>query len=186
MSHQKKKIVFLCLLLVVSGGWIALASRQTAVQKAEDRGQTTDNSAVLRPPPSVLRDPSSFSNDPPVSASPGGSLGNGELFFRMMLSVGLIIGLGAAALYLSKKVLPKVAHTPGKEVHVLETAYLGPRKMLHLVEVGGQRLLIASTSDRITMLAGVPNTIDGVPGPLPVRETWPDLSNQALGEVVKS
>ncbi len=91
----------------------------------------------------------------------------------MMLSVGLIVGLGAAAFYLSKRVLPKVAHAPGKEIHVLETAYLGPRKTLHLVEVGGQRLLIASTSDCITMLA-------------PIRETWSELSSQELGEAGKA
>ncbi len=91
----------------------------------------------------------------------------------MMLSAGLIIGLGVAALYLSKRVLPKVTHSPGKEIHVLETAHLGPRKTLHLVEVGGQRLLIASTSDRITMLA-------------PVHEPWPDQANQGLGEAAKT
>ncbi len=156
----------LCAVLVVSAGWIALASRQTAEQKTEDEGQRTDDSTVIQ-------GPSSFLNDSRLSTSPGVGLGNGELFFRMMLSVGLIIALGAAALYLSKRVLPKVTHAPGKEIHVLETAYLGPRKTLHLVEVGGQRLLIASTSDRITMLASVP-------------EPWPDLANQELGEAVKT
>jgi flagellar biogenesis protein FliO len=173
VSHQKKKIVFLCLLLVVSGGWIALASRQTTIQKTPDGGQKTEDSAAVRSPSAVLRDPPSFLNDPRLPASGGGSLGNGELFFRMMLSVGLIIGLGTAALYLSKRVLPKVGHAPGKEIHVLETAYLGPRKALHLVEIGGRRLLIASTNDCITMLASV-------------QETWSDLSSQEFGEAVKT
>jgi flagellar biosynthetic protein FliO len=101
------------------------------------------------------------------------SLGNGELFLKMMLSIVLVIGLGGAALYLSRKVLPRVANAPGKEIHVLETACLGPRKALHLVEVGGQRLLIASTNDNVTMLAHV-------------TDAWLDVSRQELGEAVKA
>ncbi len=161
------------MVLVVSAGWIALASRQSAGQKIEDRGQATEDGGQKTVPSSAAEAPPSFLNDPRLSTSPGAGLGNGELFFRMMLSVGLIIGLGAAGLYLSKRVLPKVAHAPGKEIHVLETAYLGPRKALHLVEVGGQRLLIASTNDRIAMLASM-------------HEAWPDLANQELGEAAKA
>lgn len=162
----------LCVVLVVSGGWIALASRQTAQPVVGSRpsivGEDQDATTQARPT-TDYRLPTTLLEGP----SPGGGLGNSELFFRMMLSVGLIVGLGAAAFYLSKRVLPKVAHAPGKEIHVLETAYLGPRKTLHLVEVGGQRLLIASTSDCITMLA-------------PIRETWSELSSQELGEAGKA
>jgi len=121
---------------------------------------------------SVPRD-STFSSDSDLSSSPGFSLGNGELFFKMMLSVGLVLGLGGAALYLSRRVLPKVTLRSGKEIHILETACLGPRKALHLVEVGGQRLLIASTSDHVTMLA-------------PLNDTWLDLSKPQLEETVKA
>jgi flagellar biogenesis protein FliO len=174
MGHQKKKIGFLCLLLVVSGGWIAVASRQerpTAVPGTNERIGST----------SFLRDPN-LPSAPSVRGSQtrdialgDPSLSNSELFLRMMLSVGLVVGLGAVALYLSKRTLPRVVHPGGKEIHILETAYLGPRKALHLVEVGGQRLLIASTSDRIAMLAGVPPTEFGVEEPL-------DRSEPELGE----
>jgi flagellar biogenesis protein FliO len=65
----------------------------------------------------------------------------------------------------SKKVLPRVTNAAGREIRVVETASLGPRKALHLVEVGGQRLLIASTPDTVTMLA-------------PIGEAWLDISKQ--------
>jgi len=91
----------------------------------------------------------------------------------MMLSVGLVLGLGGVGLYLSKRVLPRVTQRDGKEIHILETASLGPRKALHLVEVGGQRLLIASTSDRVAMLTTV-------------NETWPDLPQGEIAEAVKA
>jgi flagellar biogenesis protein FliO len=172
MCNQGKKIGFLCVLLVVSGGWIALASRQggdVAGLKTENGGQKTEDAARSTDP---IRHPS-FLSDPNLPSSQGISLGNGELFLRMMLSVGLVIGLGAVALYLSRKVLPRAAHAPGKEIHILETAYLGPRKALHLVEVGNQRLLIASTNDSVTMLA-------------PVTEGWLDMAKPELGEAVKA
>jgi len=158
MRTHKKMMGFLCLLLVGCGGWITLAARPGGGAGGIEPETLCASSLILSDP-----------NSPP---SPSLTLGNGELFLKMMLSVGLVIGLGGAALYLSKRVLPRVTHAPGKEIHILETAYLAPRKALHLVEVGGQRLLIASTSDRVTMLA-------------PVNEAWPDLSKD-LGETVKA
>ncbi len=95
----------------------------------------------------------------------GTGLDNSGLFLRMMLAVGIVMGLGVAALYVSKKVLPRVTHTAGREIRILETTCLGPRKALHLVEVGNQRLLIASTHESITMLT-------------PVGDVWIDASKQ--------
>jgi flagellar protein FliO/FliZ len=73
----------------------------------------------------------------------------------MMFSVVLVVVLGAAALYMSKKVLPRITNLPGKEIRILETAHLGPRKAVHLVKIGNQRLLIGSTYESISMLADV-------------------------------
>lgn len=161
MVYQKKRIGLLCLLLLASGGWIALASRQSGAATGSDVDKDAARSSPLRG--------SSFASDP----GPNFSLGSGELFVKMMLSVGLVLGLGGAALYVSRRVLPRVTHAPGKEIHVLETAYLGPRKALHLVEVGGRRLLIASTSDHVTMLTTV-------------NEEWLDLPKTEIAEAVKT
>jgi flagellar biogenesis protein FliO len=171
MGNHGKKIGFLCLLLVVSGGWIALASHDS---EADGGRPETPGASGLTWSGSDL------------PSSPNLHLGNGELFLRMMLSVGLVIALGAAALYLSRKVLPRVTHASGKEIHVLETAYLGPRKALHLVEVGNQRLLIASANDSVMMLSlvneawlGAPNAEDRVGEPL-------DVAKPELGEAEKT
>ncbi len=139
MNGNKKRVAALCLLLVVGGGWAGLASRYT--------GSAARAQAV----PAIGSVPAD-----PNSTSPGSlSLDDNGLFLRMMLSVGIVIVLGAAALYLSKRVLPRIAHPAGREIRLLETTCLGPRKALHLVEVGGQRLLIGSSSDRITMLTSI-------------------------------
>ena len=76
-----------------------------------------------------------------------------ELFYKTMFAVVIIIGLGAVSLFVSKRLLPKITNSPDKEIHILETTHIGPRKSLHLLEVGNQRLLIGSTNDNITILA---------------------------------
>ncbi len=159
VNNQKKRIVVLCLLLVVGGGWVALASRY-----AGGPGQTN---------PQTARAETSFLSEPNQLGGTNVSLGGRELFLKMMLSVGLVIALGIGALYLSKRVLPKVTHAAGKEIRVLETTYLGPRKALHLVEVANQRLLIASTSDHITTLAHI-------------GDAWLDLPRQEVDDTVKA
>ncbi len=57
--------------------------------------------------------------------------------------------------YVSKKLLPKISNLPGKQIRVIETHHLGPRKSIHLIAAGSRRLLIGSTSETITMLADV-------------------------------
>ncbi|MGA2094135.1 MAG: flagellar biosynthetic protein FliO [Sedimentisphaerales bacterium] len=79
----------------------------------------------------------------------------GEFFYKMLLSVVVVIALGSAVIYISKKVLPRFTNLPGKQIRVIETTHIAPRKGLHLVQVGVRRLLIASTNEQITMLADV-------------------------------
>jgi flagellar biosynthetic protein FliO len=88
-----------------------------------------------------------------------------NLFPRMILSLVLVMGLGVAAFFLSKKVLPRVARGSAKEIRIVETVYLGPRKALHLVEIGHRKLLIGSTSESITPLATVGDEWLDVPKP---------------------
>ena len=73
----------------------------------------------------------------------------------MMLSVLLVVALGAGVIYISKKFLPKITNLPGKQIRIIETVHLGPRKAVHLIEIGNQRFLIGSTSEGITKLADV-------------------------------
>lgn len=147
MNSNGKKIAALCLLLVVGGGWAGLASRYTT---------GTEQAGAGTPVQSFLGDPNS-------ARMTGADLDTGRLFFRMMLSVGIVIGLGAAAWYLSRRVLPRMAHPAGREIRIVETACLGPRKAIHVVEVGNRRLLIGSTSESITMLTPLGDALLGVP-----------------------
>jgi flagellar biogenesis protein FliO len=140
--------------LLIGGGWISMAARSED-QKAQPSPQS-----------------SPFLADPNFASPADISFGGSGLFARMMLCLLLVAGLGAGTFYVSKKVLPKVTNAPGKEIRVRETACLGPRRALHLVEVGNHKLLIGSTSDSITALADV-------------TDSWLDISKQEPDDAVR-
>lgn len=94
-----------------------------------------------------------FANDSNLSLTPGYDTGSKELYFKTILAVFFVLVLGIAAVYISKKILPKITNLPGKEIHIVETAHLGPRKAVHLLEIGNRRFLIGSTNEKISTLA---------------------------------
>jgi flagellar biosynthetic protein FliO len=79
-------------------------------------------------------------------------------FKSLIKAIVIIAILGAAAIYVSRKVMPRVSAAMGKEIKVLETTALGPRKHLHIVKVGSQKFLLGSSADRITHLADLTDT----------------------------
>ncbi len=112
-------------------------------------GQTAEVTAATEPNKGntlhFLDDPDSPTDDPlPISI---------ELLFRMLGGFLVVIALMMVVLYLSKRVLPKLSKNAGKEIKILETTMLGPRKYLHVIKIANQRLLLGSTNDRINMLA---------------------------------
>ena len=155
MNRQKNKVATLFAVLVVGGGLVCLGARSTDREEAK----------------APASEGASFLSDQDLSDSDGPVLGGRQLFFKMMFSVALVAALAIAAFYVSKKVLPRVTNAPGKEIRVVETTYLGPRKMLHLVQVGHQKLLVGSTNETIATLAHI-------------DDAWFDLSKQEVDGAV--
>lgn len=79
----------------------------------------------------------------------------GSAVYRMILGVSVVVVLGVAAIYVSKKVLPRFSAIQGKQIKVLETVHLGSRKTIYLIEIAGQQVLVGSTSDRFSKLADI-------------------------------
>lgn len=79
--------------------------------------------------------------------------GSDRLFYQMAISIALVLGLGAIALWLSKKVVPRLSQTRGKHLKLVETLTLGTRAAVHIIEAGDRKLVIGVTGDRITRLA---------------------------------
>ena len=84
--------------------------------------------------------------------------GTSEMLWKMLALVLIVLALGAAAVFVVRRVVPRIAGTAGKRISINETIYLGPKKALHLLQVGRQEFLIASTRDRISMLSEITET----------------------------
>jgi len=98
------------------------------------------------------------------SASVAGSVGAGG-FGVLLISLVAI----AAVLYLRKRFNLKGPLARGPRLlNVLETARLGPRSLLTVVEFRGQQYLLAQGEHGITCVATVP--AEGAPAPAPEKE----------------
>lgn len=139
-AYTKKIITLLVVVASVSGIMLAYPTQSAGAELAKP---SHGNTSFL------------FTNDPNLSIGSKDSLNTKELFFKMMLAVLFVIALGVAAIYVSKKFLPKISNLPGKKIRVVETLHLGSRKAMHLVKIGDQQFLIGSTTESITKLADI-------------------------------
>jgi len=145
VTGYKKKIFVLLAVVALCNGRIVVCRAESATTAAKK--PLFDNSSSL------------FASDPNFTEESGGSVDTRELFFKMMFSVLVVVVLGVTTIYIIKKFLPRITNLPGKAIRIIETAHLGPRKTVHLLKVGNQRLLIGSTSENITMLADVTDAL---------------------------
>jgi flagellar biogenesis protein FliO len=155
MVRCRKKIIVLLIAVILGCGVILVCSSQSAADAeklASDRGDTElENSRS--------QSKSLFENDPNYLTNPNNGSGTRELFFKFMVSVLFLVALGAGGIYVSKRFLPKFTNLSGKEIRIAETVHLGPRKAVHLLEVGERRFLIGSTNEKITRLADLTSTL---------------------------
>jgi flagellar biogenesis protein FliO len=146
VASQKRKIIGLLMAASIGSGALILWTGQTAGEGENPKSEIQNSKQAV----STL-----FANDPNFAVRTDSGFSTREILTKLLLSVLAVGVLGAAAIYVSKKVLPKIGNLPGKRIHIIETVHLGPRKALHLVEVGNQQLLIGSTGEGITKLADV-------------------------------
>jgi len=158
--RYKKKIVVFLITIALGSGVLLVCSAKSATDGTELVSAEAEAVAGLensKPKGSLLtgesKSNSLFENDSNFSTRTNDRPGIRELFFKFMLSVLFLIALGVAAIYVSKRFLPKITNLSGKEIRIAETVHLGPRKAVHLLEVGERRFLIGSTNENITRLA---------------------------------
>ncbi|HSV27531.1 MAG TPA: flagellar biosynthetic protein FliO [Sedimentisphaerales bacterium] len=83
------------------------------------------------------------------------ALDTSEALKTLVTSALLIIVLGAAAIYLARRIMPKVNAAMGRELKVIESIRLGPGRQVHIIGVGSRRLLIGSAAESVTYLTEV-------------------------------
>jgi len=159
VRYSKKIVVFL-ITVTLGSGLLLVCSAKSATDGTElvsAEVEAADGLENSKPKGSLLtgesKSGSLFENDYNFPMRMNNSSGSRELFFKFMVSLLFLVALGAAAIYVSKRFLPKITNLSGKKIRIAETVHLGPRKAVHLLEVGEQRFLIGSTNENITRLA---------------------------------
>ena len=163
MSGYKKKIVTLLAIVAIGSSVLVVCSALSATDGQEPEPGNSGFKAVPAGGGSKVMVGSLFASDPNFPKKPANSAGNQELFFKMMLSVLFVVALGAVAIYISKKLLPRITNLPGKEIRIVETVHIGQRKTVHLLRIGNQYLLIGSTNENVTKLADVTDALADLP-----------------------
>ncbi|MBW7990845.1 MAG: FliO/MopB family protein [Planctomycetes bacterium] len=162
MVRCRKKIVVFFIAVMLGCGVILVYSSQSSA----DAEKHVSKSGGTELENSQSQSNSLFENDPDFLTNTNNGAGTRELFFKFMVSVLFLVVLGAAGIYVSKRFLPKITNLSGKEIRIAETVHLGPRKAVHLLEIGERRFLIGSTNENITRLADLTSILTE----LPVRE----------------
>lgn len=142
------------MVLLATAAWLSGALALCPARSAEN-GPEAAQADGSQPPATDSTTSSLFARDPNFAGKSNYGLGRWELFVRTMLAVVFVVVLGAAAIYISRKLLPKIAARPSKEIRIVETVHLGPRKAVHLIEVANRRFLLGSTNENIRKLAEV-------------------------------
>jgi flagellar protein FliO/FliZ len=101
------------------------------------------------------------------------SLSAGAMLLRVVLALGLVLGLLAAVLYLYRRAAGRGAAAERRNrIALVAQRSLGPRTSLAIVEVGGEALLIGITAQQITALRALPASPSaprGAPAQRPAR-----------------
>ena len=152
LTDSGKRVLVLLMAVVLGGCLLAVCLGQADGERGQFAksapGTAEAEEEMGRRGESVFGDDPSFSDGLSYDPEDG-------IYYRMMLAVLIVAVLGAAAIYVSRKLLPRITNLAGKEIRVAETVHLGPKKAVHLLEVGGRRFLIGSTSQSVTKLADI-------------------------------
>jgi flagellar biosynthetic protein FliO len=76
---------------------------------------------------------------------------------RFIVSLVLVLGLAYATILGLKRFtgLKSAGGSSGRRIKIVENSQLGPNRALHLVEIGGRRLLVASTPNQVSLIAEI-------------------------------
>jgi len=158
------------LLLASAAAWAAEPPRVEA-DAAPPAGTAAEAPAAPEPPAKQADKAGTSLETPaklPTETSNEGNKGrfgtkNGyntsDLLSQSLAAVLVILVLGVAAIFVVKRLLPRIGVSQGKQVRVLETVYLGPRMNLYMVQAGERTLLVSGTRERLSLLTDLTGSV---------------------------
>lgn len=116
---------------------------------APDTAASSSAALPLLSPPDTLQDLTPV----PALAGEEGGVPYLEMMIKLGLGLALVILLAWGSVFLLRKsALGKQFGGAGQNIRVLERFYLGPKKAIYLVEIGGRSLALGVTEAAITPL----------------------------------
>ncbi|MCK5000699.1 MAG: flagellar biosynthetic protein FliO [Anaerohalosphaera sp.] len=101
----------------------------------------------------VLADQPDDTGKPPVNKPlPSQNSSNYQMLINTIKAILFVAVFGTAAIFITRKLAPRLAKSTGKSIHILENVSLGQRRSLHLIEIQGKKILLASSADNIVKL----------------------------------
>lgn len=140
----KKRIALIGLLLVLSIAGQVVLRPCLGSGPAEDTEQRTTSPSLL--PASEL------DNETDTLQS-----GLWRTFFYML---GFVAMIGIGAWLICRKFACGWSGPAGQVIRIKETVRMGPRKAVHLIRVGDKTFLVGSTSDSVSLLADVSDSVE--------------------------
>ena len=92
----------------------------------------------------------------------GSEFGNSQngLYRQLLLMIFFVAVIGVGVWFFCKKMPGRWNPGKGKNIVVTETVNLGPRKLLHIVQLGTKQYLLSSTAENIRLLADVTESLE--------------------------
>ncbi|MDL1909787.1 flagellar biosynthetic protein FliO [Chloroflexi bacterium CFX6] len=103
-------------------------------------------------------------------------LGSTPLYFAGVFAklIGVLLLIVVCAVLFRRWMQPGAGRRSTRQLQLLETVRLSPKQTLHLISVGGRRLLIGATDQNVSLIAPVetdPNAAEaGTPEPQPALD----------------
>jgi len=87
----------------------------------------------------------------------------GDLYIQLAKMIAFVALIGTGVWFYCKKMSGRWNPAKGKNIIVTETVNLGPRKHLHIVQLGTKQYLLSSTAADIRLLADVTESLEQQP-----------------------
>lgn len=103
---------------------------------------------------------------------------------KMLAALGVVLAMILFLLYGVKKLTAqRLAGGGGKQIHVLESHYLGVKKSISLVRIPGKVLVLGISADRINLLDTLDADVVSQPTPADRPSAFGPLFNDHLRKI---
>jgi len=88
---------------------------------------------------------------------------DGIRYGQMLAYLLVVVVLGLVAIIAAKRLLPRLNPAAGgRRIRVVDSAYVGPRKQVLVIQVGPRKFLVGSCRDSLTLLSEITDTFSDI------------------------